>query len=114
MAHPSEPQWLRLGENYFTVELSVRPASGNRGFLRPRPTGPVVSLNSPPEKGRANRELVELIAALLDVPTASVSIIKGHAARQKVIRVQALSPAKVAARLLTAANHPSHPIAPRT
>jgi len=99
----SEPQWLRIGESYFTVELSVRPASGKRGFLRARPTGPVVALNSAPEKGRANRELIELIAEVLGVPSASVSIIKGQGARQKVVRVETLSPQAAAAKLIAVA-----------
>lgn len=76
MTGAPRPQWLRLGEGYFTVEVSARPGSGRRGFLPIRPTGPVVALNSAPEKGRANRELIEFIAEILDVPIAAVSIIK--------------------------------------
>ena len=100
----SWPRWLRLGQGYLTVELSARPGSGERGFLRTRPSGPVVALNSVPENGRANRELIDFIAAVLDVPTASVSIIKGQGARQKVIRVETLSPGAVAAKLVDAAH----------
>jgi uncharacterized protein (TIGR00251 family) len=100
----SQPPWLRVGEDYLTVELSVRPSSGRRGFLRTRPTGPVVALNSAPEKGRANRELIEFIAQALDVPAAAVSIIKGESARQKVIRVEAPSPSLFAAKLIALAN----------
>lgn len=96
--------WLRLDENHFTIELSVRPAAGKRGFLRIRPTGPVVALNSAPEKGRANRELIEFIAEVLSVPAAAVSIIKGQAARQKVVRVEIATPAAVAAKLAEMAN----------
>jgi uncharacterized protein YggU (UPF0235/DUF167 family) len=101
---PSQPPWLRLGERYFTVELSVRPGSGRAGFARSRPTGPVVGLNSAPEKGRANRELVEFIAQALEVPTASVSIIKGQGARHKVIRVETSFPQDLAAKLVGLAN----------
>lgn len=104
MSEGAQPPWLRLGEGYFTVELSVRPAAGKQGFLRSRPTGPVVGLNSAPEKGRANRELTEFIAELLDVPTASVSIIKGQGARHKVIRVEASSAQTMAFKLVALAN----------
>ena len=98
------PQWLRLGESYFTIEVSARPAAGKRGFLLIRPTGPVVALTSAPEKGRANRELIEFIAGILGLPTAAVSVIKGLGARQKVIRVETSSPQAVAAKLVAAAN----------
>ncbi len=97
-------EWLRLCEGYFTVELSARPGSGKRGFLRTRPSGPVVALTSAPEKGRANRELIEFIAEILGVPTAAVSIIKGQGTRQKVMRVETLSPQAVAAKLVALAN----------
>ena len=93
------PQWLRLDKNHFTVELSVRPGAGKRGFLRIRPGGPVVALNSAPEKGRANRELIEFLAEVLGVPRAAVSIVKGQSARQKGVRVEASSPQRLAAKL---------------
>jgi uncharacterized protein len=96
--------WLRLGEGYFTVEVSARPGSGKRGFLRTRPSGPVVALTSAPEKGRANRELIEFIAEILGVPTAAVSIINGQGARQKVIRVETASPQAMASKLAALAN----------
>lgn len=95
---------MRLGKDFLSIELSVRPGAGRRGFLRIRPIGPVVALNSAPEKGRANQELIEFIAEVLDVPAAAVSIIKGHSARQKVVRVETASPAAVAARMLELAN----------
>jgi uncharacterized protein YggU (UPF0235/DUF167 family) len=81
------------------MELSVRPAAGRCGFGPIRPTGPVVTLNAAPEKGRANRELIEFIAQALGVPAAAVSIIKGQAARRKVVRVETPSPQAAAAKL---------------
>ncbi len=97
-ASPEAP-WLRVGEGYFTLELSVRPAAGRRGLGPVRPTGPVVTLSSAPEKGKANRELIQFIAEVLGVPAAAVSIIKGQGARHKVVRVEASSPQAIAAKL---------------
>jgi uncharacterized protein len=97
-------QWLRLDDKHLTIELSVRPGAGKQGFLRIRPTEPVVALRSAPEKGRANRELVEFLAETLGVPTAAVSIIKGQGARQKVVRIETSSPQATAARLVELAN----------
>ncbi|GEM_PF-250669 len=94
-----EPSWLRMSKDHLTIELSVRPAAGKRGIASVRPTGPVIALNSPPEKGRANHELIEFIARLLEVPPASVSIIKGQTARQKVVRVETAAPSATASKL---------------
>ncbi len=65
-----------------------------------RPTGPVVTLNSAPEKGKANRELIEFIADVLGVPAAAVAIIKGQGVRHKVVRVETSSAHAIAAKLV--------------
>jgi uncharacterized protein (TIGR00251 family) len=95
----AEPSWLRFGNDYLTIELSVRPAAGRRGLVSVRASGPVIALNAAPEKGRANRELIEFIADLLEVSAASVSIIKGQTARHKVVRVETASPPATASKL---------------
>jgi uncharacterized protein len=93
---------LRLGDSYLTIELSVRPSAGKQGFLHSRPNGPVIALRSAPEKGRANRELIDYLAAILDVPARAVTIIKGESARQKVLRVETASAHALAAKLSSA------------
>jgi uncharacterized protein len=90
---------LRFGDAYLTVEVSVRPGSGRRGLLKMSPRGPVVGVQSAPEKGRANRELIEFIAEAAGVRTAAVSIIKGQAARRKVIRIETAMPQAIGAKL---------------
>ena len=57
-----------------------------------------VQLAAPPERGRANAELVSLLAGLLGVPKASVSVARGESARRKVVLVAA--PQADPARLL--------------
>ena len=94
------PAWLRLAEGHLTIEISARPASARRGLLRVAATGPVIGLASAPEKGRANRELIELVAELLDVPVSAVSVIRGHSARQKVIRIERGAPQVLGAKLI--------------
>ncbi len=98
-AAPAAP-WLRLGDGYLTVEISARPASAKRGLLRISATGPVVGLAAAPEKGRANRELIEFIADLLDIPASAVSVIRGQSARQKVIRIETAAPHPLGAKLM--------------
>ena len=65
-------------------------ASGNRilGFqgnvLR-------VRVAAPPERGKANEALVDLLSAALGVPKGKVRILKGHTSRDKWISVADLS-----------------------
>ena len=67
---PMTPElpWLRIGDGYVTVEINARPASRKRGVLKTQPSGPVIGLIAAPEKGRANRELIEFMAEVAGVP----------------------------------------------
>ncbi len=94
-----ELPWIRLGDGHVTVEINARPASRKRGLLKIQPSGPVIGLVSAPEKGRANRELIELMAEIAGVPASAVSIIKGLGTRRKVIRIETPSPHTMAAKL---------------
>lgn len=69
-----------------SVKVSPRAAKqeinrvGNREFR--------VKVKSPPEKGEANKEVVEVIAEYFDVPKSKVSILKGHTKRKKIIEIK--------------------------
>lgn len=54
---------------------------------------------APPERGRANSALEELLAATLDVPRAGVHVVAGHAARSKVVEVDGLETEELDRRL---------------
>ncbi len=45
-------------------------------------------LTSPPEKGRANQELLELLSDYFGLPPSSLRIIRGQKARIKLVEVQ--------------------------
>ena len=48
-----------------------------------------VRVVSRPERGRANAELLALLAELLGVPKGAVSVVKGESSRRKVVLVAA-------------------------
>jgi uncharacterized protein YggU (UPF0235/DUF167 family) len=54
---------------------------------------------APPERGRANDALVELLASALKVPKSSVRVVGGQRGRAKVVEVDGLEPAEVERRL---------------
>ena len=47
----------------------------------------VVSIRSPPEKGKANRELVTILARHFGVDTDRIRIVSGAASRKKVVEL---------------------------
>jgi uncharacterized protein YggU (UPF0235/DUF167 family) len=52
-----------------------------------------------PERGRANAEVVRLLADRLGIPRAEVRVVAGHTARDKVVEVDALGPDEIERRL---------------
>ena len=93
-----ELAWLRIGDGHVTVAINARPASRKRGLLKTQPSGLLIGLIAAPEKGRANRELIEFMAEVAGVRASAVSIIKGQGARKKVVRVETPAPQTAAAK----------------
>ena len=54
---------------------------------------------APPERGKANRALEELLADLLDVGRRRVAVVAGHASPRKLVEVEGLEPSEVVRRL---------------
>ena len=69
----------------------IAPDAGG-GTLRARVT-------APPVDGQANAALIKLVAKALGVPKSRVTLVKGHTARDKLVRVDGLSAADAHARL---------------
>ena len=54
---------------------------------------------APPERGRANKALLRLLADTLGLPKTDVSLVSGHAGRDKVVELRGLGEAEVVSRL---------------
>ncbi len=55
----------------------------------------VVRVTAPPVDGKANAALCAFIARLAGVAPSRVTVVRGHAARDKVVRVDGLDVARV-------------------
>ncbi|HEX7319216.1 MAG TPA: DUF167 domain-containing protein [bacterium] len=70
------------------IKIKVIPRSKKQELIV-MPDGSLrVKLRSVPEKGKANKELIELIASHYDVSRSSVAIIKGEFAREKIVSIE--------------------------
>ena len=58
-----------------------------------------VRVTAPPTDGRANQAVVELLAAVLGLPRASIALVSGAASRDKLLRVERHSLPDLRARL---------------
>ena len=54
---------------------------------------------APPERGKANDRICELLASALDLPASSVAIVSGSSSPNKQVHVEGLTGSQVCARL---------------
>lgn len=69
------------------IECKVVPGSGRQAFLRDKSGIIKCFLKSPPEKGKANEELIKLISSLLKIQSSLVTIVQGHTVRKKKVKI---------------------------
>jgi uncharacterized protein (TIGR00251 family) len=84
------------------VRLRVSPGARRSGIVGRHGESWKVAVAAAPEGGRANDALVRLLAETLDIPRASVAVVSGHAARDKLVALAGLDAAEVERRLRAA------------
>jgi uncharacterized protein (TIGR00251 family) len=85
------------------IELRVQPGARERGLAGWRSDGSLkVKVPEPPEDGKANRAVIELLAERLGVRPAAVTVVRGASSRSKTVEVAGLTPGEIRARLGTA------------
>jgi len=99
---PDVASWLSSDSNSVTIHVVARPGASRRRIVGIDPRGIVVALNSPPEKGRANDELIDFLARIASVRRSAITIVRGDRSRHKTIRMTVRDPAKVVSALRAA------------
>ena len=83
-------EWLRLSASSTLVEVDIQPSAKRseavgiepwRGRLK-------VAVRAPPADGEANAELIEVVARILGIKRAEVSIVAGLTSRRKTLRIE--------------------------
>jgi uncharacterized protein (TIGR00251 family) len=72
------------------LKLRVSPGARRPGIVGRHGDTWKIRVAEPPEDGRANEAVLRLLAQTLDLPRASVSLVSGHAARDKIVRLDGL------------------------
>jgi uncharacterized protein len=88
MAKPSTRVRLRVSPGARRTEVAGRYGDGWK-----------VRVSAPPERGRANEAVLDLLADTLELPRRSLSIVSGHGAREKVVLMEGVGPAEIERRL---------------
>jgi uncharacterized protein len=84
------------------VEVRVIPRARRNEIGGERGGRLLIRVTAPPVDGAANAALCRLVARRAGVPVRQVSIVRGHASRDKVVRVEGLSEPELRASLSSA------------
>jgi uncharacterized protein (TIGR00251 family) len=81
------------------LELKVVPGATRAGIAGWLGDKLKIRVSAPPERGKANAAVVELLAGALGIPGERVRIVAGASSARKVVEIAGLSVAEVRARL---------------
>lgn len=95
------PDELGLGEDKHGVLLPVRvkPRARKNGVDSRREGALLVAVTAAPVDGSANAAILEVLSDALHCPKSALEIVRGHKARDKIVRV-ALSRDELVRRLM--------------
>jgi len=72
------------------ISVKVTPRALKPGIRRIRDRDFKIKVKALPEKGEANKEVVEIVADYFNIPKSHVKIIRGHTTRRKIIEIKNL------------------------
>lgn len=75
-----------MAESYLNVK--VYPRAKQQSLEQIGPGEYKIKVSAPPEKDRANREVIEILAAHFGLPPSSIRIVKGPMSRNKLVAVE--------------------------
>jgi uncharacterized protein (TIGR00251 family) len=85
------------------VQLRVAPGAARARVVGRHGEAWKVRVAAPAEAGRANDAVVRLLAETLSVPRTAVTLVSGHAARDKIVELAGIEPGEIDRRLSSAA-----------
>jgi len=69
------------------IKVRAKPRSKREGVKEITKEYLEVRVNQPPEKGRANGRIIELLAQYFNVPKSRVRLVKGETSKEKVFEI---------------------------
>jgi uncharacterized protein (TIGR00251 family) len=81
--------FLSQKDNKVILKLHVKPNSKQQKFsYDPIEEKLTIFVKSPPDKGKANKELIKYIANILDLSSSKITLISGQTSRDKILAIE--------------------------
>lgn len=89
----------RTGDGFCLLRVRVTPKASRNEVIGVAEGALKLRIHAPPVDGAANDETRDFLAKLLGRPRSSVSLERGASNRDKVFRIEGLTPAELASAL---------------
>ncbi len=86
-----------------SLRLRIIPGARRSGIVGRHGGGWKVRVTAPPEAGKANEALLDLLARTLDIPRRDLALTRGRASRDKIVTLDGLTSEAADGRLAAAA-----------
>ena len=81
-------------KNELTLKIKVEPRSSRAGIIGQYGDALKVKLTSPPVEGKANKELIEILAKEFSIARKDIEIISGQSSKNKIVRLHGVKSVK--------------------
>lgn len=88
-----------MRDNQARVQVKVQPNAGSNQVLGLANGVWRIKISAPPDKGKANKELIQFLSDMLGQKKDNIIIVKGQTSHNKLIAIEGLTQAAVNARL---------------
>jgi uncharacterized protein (TIGR00251 family) len=83
------------------LAIKVTPNAGRNAITGVKDGVLQVKVAAPPDKGKANKELIDFLSERLGVRKSAIAIITGHTGRNKIISIEGMDQQEALKRLST-------------
>jgi uncharacterized protein (TIGR00251 family) len=88
-----------MSDNPVKISIKVQPNAGKNEV-----TGVIdgvwrIKIAAPPDKGKANKQLIEFLSEVLKIKKDHLTIVRGHASHNKLVAIEELTRPEVDERL---------------
>lgn len=81
-------------KNELTLKIKVEPRSSRAGIIGQYGDALKVKLTSPPVEGKANKELIEILAKEFSIARKDIEIISGQSSKNKIVKLYGVKSVK--------------------
>jgi len=82
---------MPVSRKELTIKIKVEPRSSKSGVVGPYGDSLKVKLTSPPVEGKANKELIEVLAKAFGLAKKDIEIISGQSSKNKIVKLRSVS-----------------------